>query len=328
MTFLVIAALIIAAVVVLRIVSKNARRNEYVRRSAEQPLDPMLAEVYHRTADESDWKARSFADEALREATPHIHRMVTQHGEAAVLVLHQTSSNSYLAKGGLLVVATDRVLLFADGKVTTVSHRSGTSTRINGSGTTFWVDIEGDGSFSYSCDSLKTARLVCSAIDIWAENPVVRYVPGAHVTPTRVDLPVDFFAGVLEASQLPVTPGNLRALQERFGMLLVQYTRGVIDSAHGFETGERFVQQHGRPVDDADLPLWPERVLRAFVALDPDYGHSIGPFLPGKVHSILLERYLAEPGRQLSMWMNDEYENNGTGPRRTAPRDARPPMPA
>lgn len=329
MTFLIIAALLVGAFIAFRVARNNARRNDYEQRSARQPLDPALAEVFHRTAGESDWKTRSAADQALRDATPHIHRMVTERRQAPVLILHQTTSNSYVAKGGLLVVATDMTLLFTGGKVSTVSHRSGTSTAIQGTANTIWVDVQGgDGSFSYSCDTLEIARLVCEAIDTWAENPEVRHVPGAHITPQRVELPVDFYAGVLRASGHQITEYNLRALQERFGMLFVHYARGIIDTALGLEAGERFTREQGRPSDDRELAHWPESVLRAFIALRPKLGHSTAPYLPGKVHSILLENYLASPGRPLSMWMSEEYENDGTGPRRYGARGNRPPMPA
>ena len=329
MTFLIIAALVVATIIVIRVMRNSAGRNAYAERSAQQPLDPALVEVFHRTESESDWRARGAADDALRQATPHVRRMSYECGEPPVLIIHQTTSNTYLAKGGLLVVTTDKTLLFAEGKMLSLSHRGGTTTAISGVATQVWIDIHGgDGSFSYACDSLEVARLVCGAIDTWADNLEVRYVPGAHVTPHRVQIPVEFFANVLRASRYPVTPSNLRALQERFGMLFVHYSRKLIDSTLGLAVGEQFTRDHGRPADDRDLPQWPERVLHALIGLCPDAGHTMAPFLPGRVHDILLENYLARPERPLSMWMSDEYENDGTGIRRHGPRGALPPMPA
>ena len=206
--------------------------------------------------------------------------------------------------------------------MSSVSHSSGTTTRIQGTGTTFWIEIEGgDGSFTYACDNLEIARLVCATIDMWADNLDVRYVPGAHITPERVHIPVDFYAGVLQASRYPVTHSNVRALQERFGMLFIHYARKLIDSTSGLAVGEQFTRDHGRPTDDRELPQWPERVLRALIALDRDAGYVMAPFLPGRVHSILLENYLAHPERPLSMWMSNEYENDGTGVGGTAPTE-------
>ncbi|GAA4752177.1 hypothetical protein [Actinomycetospora chibensis] len=327
MTFLIIVTVVVVAIVGFRIARKGRARDEYEQRSAQQPLDPGLSEVFHRTAGESDWKARRLADDALREATPHVHRLTREIGQAPVLILHQRTDNSYLAKGGLLVVTTDRTLLFSEGRLSSVSHSSGTTTRIQGTGTTFWIEIEGgDGSFTYACDNLEIARLVCATIDMWADNLDVRYIPGAHITPERVHIPVDFYAGVLQASRYPVTHSNLRALQERFGMLFIHYTRKLIDSTSGLAVGEHFTRDHGRPTDDRELPQWPERVLRGLIALDRDAGYVMAPFLPGRVHSILLEDYLAHPERPLSMWMSNEYENDGTGARRHGSYGALPPM--
>jgi hypothetical protein len=301
-----------------------------------------LARAGGRTDDpvwassEKDYMVRLTMQFVEGDEQPHVVRIwswlatvAEGAAECGDLRLHQTTDNAYIAKGGLLVVTTDRTLLFTEGRMSSVSHHSATTTSIHSAGTTMSVDIEGgDGSFTYACDDLQVARLVCATIDMWADNLDVRYVPGAHITPARVHIPVDFYAGVLQASRYPLTPSNVRALQERFGMLFIHYSRKLIDSTLGLAVGEQFTREHGRPTDDRELPQWPERVLRALIALDPDAGYVMAPFLPGRVHNILLENYLAHPERPLSMWLSDEYENDGTGARRRGSYGALPPMSA
>lgn len=316
---LVLFVVIVAVIVIFAVTIRNNQRRAYEQASTADPVDPFLDEVFLRPSD-TGWKRLQSAEAAIRAATPHIWRVATGIGATPVLIVH---SNNFV-HSGLLVVTSDQCLLFRDGKMSEVAHRSGVTTRISGSpnGMNMSVEISSQsGSFEFSCESLEQAQLICGAIDNWVEHPEVRNDPRVLITPRRVHIPDDFFVDTLRAAGHQVTATNMRSVHERFGMMLMTNARKKIDQKFGLAAGEHFTERYGRP-QDSGLPRWAATVLTKWIELDPTIGYTLAPMLPHQIRSILLSTadsggYFAHPGRPLAMWKGgDWYEDDGRGARR------------
>lgn len=322
--FLVVLLVIVGCVGLLVAGVRSKQKEEFEQEAAQNPLDPALEEVFSRHPYDHSWKTRGAADRVLRACSPHILRMTVERGEIPVLIVHTGPFGSVRSRGGLLVVTTGQTLLFAEGRVTSIGHR-GTSTSISAGFDVMHADVTiagDDGRITFTADGLEQARLICGAIDNWAENPQLRPDPRVLVTPRRAHLPDEFFSDVLHAAGHPVTPTNLRSLHERFGMMFINQARRTIDQAQGLAAGETFTQRYGRPAHDSELPGWAARVLQGWIELEPNIGHTVGPVLPHLVRCELLATaqspggYLAHPG-PLSMWHNHLYEPDDAHGRRT-----------
>lgn len=321
--------LVVAAALVAFVVIRRSQQAAGEQTASTDPLDPILDEVFVRPAHASR-RVIGKADAALRSATPHVWYATQELGATPILIVY----SSDFVSGGLLVVTTDQTLLFQDGRMRTVSHRAGTSTRIAGSpgGVNMQTEISGhDGDITFSCESLEQAQLICGVIDCWADNPTVRNDARVIVTPRRVHIPDEFFIDTLRTAGHAVTATNMRSIHERFGMMFINKARKYIESKHGLAAGERFTERYGRPSNDDLLPGWPARVLSGWIELEPRVAH-IAAFTPHHIRHFLLDTvhsdgYLAHPHRPLSMWQSDRYENRESGaPRELGP--GHPPVPA
>ncbi|MGH3620887.1 MAG: hypothetical protein ACRDQ5_03735 [Sciscionella sp.] len=277
-----------------------------------EPLDPFLNEIYIRHP------VRSVAhktDNAVREAGPHILRLAREHNETPLLV-------AYAAGRDVVVVTNGRTMVVQGASVQTmIPHHPGTRTSIpKASGSGVEVAVRGQKTQTrFPVQTLQVARLVCSVIDQWVDNPEVRHDPRVVITSRRVVLPDEFFADTLREAGFPVTAFNMRSIYERFGMMFIGKARQYIDGKYGQATGERFTEQYGRPSDDL-LPTWPATILRGWIELEPDLAPLVA-CMPVYWRHFLIETkndggYMSNPHQTLSMWMNEWYEDNGRGPLR------------
>ena len=307
MVALILLLLVVAAIAVLVAGHKRRQRDAFESEAAADPLDPALDAVLRPRPDEP-WTSRKAAHEAVRHHTADIRETLARHGEAPLLITHSTD----IAFPGLLLITQGRTVLYGRGLRTEVPHvRASTSIRASGPNDPRpFVEVSFGGQVIHvGASSLTEARLICATIDIWAESPDVR--PDRRVVVTRREVRIDdgFYADTLRRAGHPVTPFNMRSIHERFGMQLHNKARQYLEGRFGAEATTRFLDAAGRPVDDRDLPLWPARVLREWIAYDDDIA-PVAAHFPVWMREVLLETartdgYLAQPGRPLSMWRSD-----------------------
>ena len=323
--FLTIFVLIVLLIAGTTIARRNSRRVAHDAFVEATPLDPRLSEVYVTSWDHS---ADRDGEDALRAASEHILRVAEQKRELPLAAFYARDVHNHL-RGGLLVALPSRILYFTDGRVQSLLFDVAAETSIepSRSGSTRYVEVHvggPNGGFIFPANSLDLARKVCAVIDMWVDNRDVAFDPQVLVTSRRVEVPDAFFENALRAAGHPVTPGNMRSLHERFGMMFISKARTYLDSAKGLEEGERFTHQFGRPGSDLDLPLWPANVLRGWIKTVPGYSGVIAA-MPHMVRKELLSSdYLSHPERPLSMWRGDRDRRDEEG----SMRDLGPDLPS
>jgi hypothetical protein len=318
MIVFVLLLIVIAAIVVLVAGNKRRQREAFESTAAADPLHPVLEAVLH-TGPEQHWTTRRAAHGAVRGASDDILGLLAQHGEAPLLITHSTD----VAFPGLLVITQGRTLLYARGSRTEVPHvRASTSIRASGPADPRpFVEVSFGGTvIRVAASSVTEAQLICATIDVWADSPDVE--PDARVVVTRREVRIDdaFYADTLRRAGHPATPYNMRSIHERFGMQLHGRAVKYLEGRFGSAATERFTAVAGRPTHDRDLPQWPTRVMREWIAFDDDIA-PVAAHFPLWTRAVLLDTartggYLAPTGRPLSMWRSEWYDDDGRGARK------------